>query len=121
MMLYKIMLALFTFGFVIGAINAAGIYDVAIPDTTTTIDEESVVKFTEAQDDPLNYFFIFSAISTALHVLGSAFLAVITILPQLHALGIPVVWGMMIQGPIWLVEIWGIYQFKTGYQTQGMD
>lgn len=121
MMLYKIMLTLFIFGFVTGAINAAGIYSTDIPETGTTIAEEDVIAFTEAQDDPLNIFFIYSAITTALRVLGSAFLAVITILPQLHALGVPLVWGMMLQGPIWLVEVWGVYQFKTGYQTQGMD
>lgn len=121
MMLYKIMLALFVFGFVSGAINAAGIYDVQIPEAGTTIAEEDVIAFTEAQGDALNYFFVASAIITALKVLGSAFLAVVTILPQLHALGVPLVWGMMVQGPVWLVEIWGVYQFKTGHQTQGMD
>ena len=121
MMLYKIMLALVIFGAVIGAINESGIYSVQIPETGATIEEEDVISFTEAQDDPLNYFFIFSAIASALKVLGSAFLAVLTIVPQLKALGLDYIWAFMIQTPIWLVEVWGIYQFKTGYQTQGMD
>jgi ATP-binding cassette subfamily B protein len=41
----------------------------------------------------------------------------ITKLQMFVALGLP----MIIQGPIWLVTIWGLYQFRSGYQTQGMD
>ena len=121
MMLYKIMLSLFIFGLVAGAINESDIYDPRVPDPGFTIDESAVIGFTDSQNDPLNFFFIFSAIATALRVLAGAFLAVLTILPLLHALGVPVVWGMMIQGPIWLVTVWGLYQFRSGHQTQGMD
>jgi len=106
MMLYKIMLSLFIFGLVAGAINAAGIYSVAVPESGVTISEADVVDFASSSDDGLNFFYIYSGIATAVRVLGGAILAWL---------------GMIIQGPIWLVTVWGLYQFRSGYQTQGMD
>ena len=121
MMLYKIMLSLFIFGLVAGALNASGIYSVAVPESGVTISEADVVDFASSSDDGLNFFYIYSGIATAVRVLGGAILACITILPLLSQFGIPAWLGMIIQGPIWLVTVWGLYQFRSGYQTQGMD
>jgi hypothetical protein len=59
----------------------------------------------------------------------SGFLAVLTILPLfcsiLTAFGVPLLIavpiGMIIQGPVWFVELNGIYQLLTGYNEQGME
>jgi len=90
MMLYKIMLSLFIFGLVAGAINAAGIYSVAVPESGVTISEADVVDFASSSDDGLNFFYIYSGIATAVRVLGGAILACITILPLLSQFGIPI-------------------------------
>lgn len=121
MMLYKIMLSLFVFGLVAGAINVAGIYSVTVPGSDVSISAADVEDFAGSSDDGLNYFYVYSGIAAAVRVLGGAILACITILPLLQAFGVPVWLGMILQGPIWLVTIWGLYQFRSGYQTQGMD
>lgn len=121
MMLYRIMLCLFTFGLIAGAINEAGIYSVAVPGSDVSISAADVEDFAGSGDDGLNVFYIYSGVATAARVLGGAILACITILPLLSGFGVPAWLGMILQGPIWLVTIWGLYQFRSGYQTQGMD
>ena len=121
MMLYKIMLALFVFGLVAGALNEAGIYTTAIPGSDVSISAADVEDFAGSGGDGLSIFYIYSGIATAARVLGGAILACITILPLLSQFQVPIWLGMIVQGPIWLVTIWGLYQFRSGHQTQGMD
>lgn len=121
MMLYKIMLTLFIFGLVCGAINESGIYDHPLPTSDPQITQADVEDFAGQTGDGLNFFFVYTAIATSIRVLGGAILSCITILPLMYSLGVPVWLGMVVQGPIWLITIWGIYEFKTGHQTMGMD
>lgn len=121
MMLYRIMLCLFIFGLVAGAINEAGVYNVSLPGNDVSITAADVEDFAGSSDDGLNVFSAYNGIATAARVLGGAILACITILPILWAYGVPTWLGMIVQGPVWLVTIWGLYQFRSGHQTQGMD
>jgi hypothetical protein len=123
MKLYAIMLFLFIFGFVNAGINEAGIFDVKLPNSNPQITEAQAGQFTQGVGElnPLNPFFIYSMIVSFLKMFGQACLAVVTILPLMYSYGVPIYIGMMIQGPIWLVEAVGIYQLVTGYQMQGMD
>ena len=121
MMLYRIMLCLFIFGLVAGAINEAGVYNVSLPGSDVSLSAADVEDFASSSDDGLNFFFVYSGVAAAVRVLGGAILACITILPILYAYGVPVWLGMIVQGPVWLVTIWGLYQFRSGHQTQGMD
>lgn len=44
-------------------------------------------------------------------------LSIVTIIPTRVSL----VWASMVQAPIWLIEVWGVYEFYTGHQTAGQD
>ena len=123
MKLYAIVLVLFVFGFVNAGINELGVFDTKMPNSNPQITETQAGQFTEGVGalNPLNPFFIYSMIVSFLKMFGQACLAVLTIVPLLNSYGIPIAVGMMIQGPIWLVEAVGIYQIVTGYQFQGMD
>ena len=123
MMLYRVMLCLFIFGFVAGGINESGLYSTAtVPYSNVEITENDVTDLTGGVGSgAVNALFIISALVTFGKILGSAFVALLTILPILLAFKMPVWLALMFQGPVWLVEIWGLYEFYTGHQTIGMD
>lgn len=122
MKLYAIILTLFIFGFVTSGINASGMFDHQIPETSVGFNDTGVQEVTEGVSgvgaSPL------AAIAIVLlffKILASAALAVITILPILSSWGCPLWAGMMVQGPVWFVEFIGLYQWATGYNLQGME
>ena len=123
MMLYKIVLCLVIFGATSAAIEDAGFYPVHLPHTGNTgITEAQVTDLSNAASNtPVNAFSAFSLLMMLAHVLGSAFLAVLTVIPVLTAYGIPMEFAIMIQTPIWLVTAFGFYQMYTGHQATGMD
>jgi hypothetical protein len=119
---YAIMLAVFIFGFVTTGINDSGMFDPVMPTSDTGIDEAEVQEITAGiSEQPLNPLTMFSVATTFARVMGGGFLAMLSILPWLVSWGFPVWMGLMIQGPIWLVEVSGIYQMFTGYNFLGMD
>jgi len=122
MMLYKFMLVLFIFGAVCGAVNAAGLYDTALPESGVTMDEADIVDLTGSMSDTtVNAFTPITMMMTCGKVLMSGMLAIVTIIPLMMSFGVPGVWAAMIQTPIWLIEGWGVYEFYTGHQTAGQD
>ena len=122
MKLYTILLTLFIFGFVTSGINASGMFTHKIPETDIGFNEASVKEVTEgAEAVGTNPVSAIAMIGTFFHILASAVLAIITILPILSSWGIPLWAGMMVQGPVWLVEIVGLYQWATGHNMMGME
>jgi hypothetical protein len=119
---YGIMLALLCFGFITGGVNELHIYEKTLPEAPGTMKEQTVTDLQAGMQgqDP-NPLMTYNMILSGGKVLMNGFLMLLTIVPTLMAYGIPLAIAMMIQGPIWLVEAWGIYQFYTGYATQGMD
>ena len=119
---YSIMLFLLIFGWVAGGINASGLYDAQAPTSEIGIEEADVIEITEGMSSQdVNPLTMYSIIITMGNVLCSGFLALLTILPFLLSWGCPFWAAMMIQGPIWLVEVVGIYQAYTGYNWEGMS
>lgn len=122
MILYKIMLVIFTFGAVAGAINAFGLYSAKVPETGFELSEASVTDLTQATNEvALGPFTVISILLTVGRVLASGFLAVLSIIPMLMQYGVPAIAAAMVQAPVWLVEAWGLYQFYTGYSSLNQD
>lgn len=131
MKLWSICLTLFILGFGVSAVNSLAFYNTTIPGPQyTTITEEEVQDISEeAVNTGLNPLFIFFIIQTFMKALIAGFLAILSILPlfcaMLGGFGIPLLIsvpiGMVIQGPVWYVELIGLYQLFTGYSMQGME
>lgn len=120
---YSIMLFLFILGAVSGAINETALFDAALPESSThAATAAEVTSLTETTVNAgLNPLWMFFVIVTFIKVLASGLITVATVLPLLLAYGVPSPIAVMIQGPIWIVEIFGIYQLITGYNMQGME
>lgn len=123
MMLYKVMLCLFIFGLVAGAINESGLSStVTIPASNVEITEQDAEDLTAGVGTSgINALSLISVVFTFAKVIGSAALAVFTVLPLLISFGVPEYIAVVIQSPIWIVEIFGLYQLYTGHQTLGQD
>lgn len=131
MQLYRIMLALFIFGFALTMINDLAFLNASVPETNYSGPGEAEIKdvTNQIQSTGLNSVFTPFVLVTMAKAFFSGVLAVITILPLfvtiMSAFGVPVwisvVIGMVIQGPLWLVTFNGAYQWWTGHNEQGME
>ena len=119
---YTISLALFTFGFVVGGVNALGIFSVMLPGSDMALGESQVQEITAGATSggasPLYPI-------TVLFTLGGVFFeglkTALTILPLLTSYGIDPITAMMFQGPIWLVYLVAVVQFFTGRGLKGSE
>lgn len=122
MKLYHILLVLFIFGFVCAGINESGIFSHQIPETSIGFNQSDVQEITEGVEGiGTNPFSALASVFLFFRVFASAVLAIITILPILSSWGVPLWAGMMVQGPVWLVEVVGFYQLATGHIMGGME
>lgn len=123
MMLYKIMLCLTVFGAVAGMMNTLNFYGLQSPTTGNPgVTEEQATEVTGAvSNSPLNMFTGYFVLMLLLNVLGSAALALVTVIPFLVAWGVPVELATAIQVPIWLVLAWGVYEMWTGHTPPAQD
>ena len=122
MRLYVILLVLFVAGFVTAGINESGMFSHKIPATDIGFNESDVQEITEGvQGVGTNPIATLAVIGMFFRVFASAVLALITILPMLMSWGCPLWAAMMVQGPVWLVDVVGLYQFATGINMGGME
>ena len=119
---YSVMLFIFIFGFVSGAIQESGLFVPNVPQQKSAFNQAEITELGKgAADQGLNPLFMYGIIAMFAKVLFSGMLALLTIIPMLLAWGIPVWIGMMFQAPLWLMEASGFYQMLTGYNFLGMD
>ena len=119
---YTIALALFALGFVVGGVNALGIFTTALPGSDMALGESQVTEITAGATSggasPLYPI-------TVLFTLGGVFFeglkTALTILPLLTSYGIDPITAMMFQGPIWLVYLVAVVQFFTGRSIKGSE
>jgi len=119
---YTIALALFALGFVVGGVNALGIFSVMLPGSDMALGESQVQEITAGATSggasPLYPI-------TVLFTLGGVFFeglkTALTILPLLTSYGIDPITAMMFQGPIWLVYLVAVVQFFTGRSIKGSE
>lgn len=110
------------FGAVNGGLNAMGLYSMNLPEQKAIITEAQVTDFSEQTGDiAINPWTMWSTIKMFYQVIGGALLSLLTIIPLLMAYGVPFQIALMIQTPIWLVLIWGIYGIWTGHVSQSQD
>lgn len=123
MMLYKLALVLMIFGASSAAIQDIGIYPIEVPQTDAVGIREADVRAlsNNTAGTPAGAFSGWVVLMMILHVLLTAFMALVTIIPILLEYGVPIEFAVLIQTPIWLVFAWGLYQMHTGHATQGMD
>lgn len=121
---YDIMLALFIIGIVSTALNTIGILPSSFPAQNEVMNESTVEDITGlAQSSESNVNSLFSSIMLV-KMLGffiSIFFTILTIIPFLLEWGVPMDIALMIQLPIWLLEIIFIAQFITGRSMKQME
>ena len=120
---YDIVLVLFIFGAVGQCFNEFSVFGVAIPDSGVTISESTVTEYQSSTNPTTVDDFTWTNIILAgLRILGSAFLAVFTIIPLVislcQAVGVDfataATLALLIQVPVWFVSIVGWYEWTTG-------
>jgi hypothetical protein len=122
MKLYAILLCLFIFGFVTAGINESNMFTHKMPETSIGFNESDVQEITEGmQAVGTNPVSAIAMIGLFLRVFASAVLALVTSLPIMMSWGCPIWAAMMVQGPVWFVEVVGLYQFATGHTMMGME
>jgi hypothetical protein len=119
---YTIALALFAFGFVVGGVNALGIFSTALPGSDMTIGESQVQEITAgATSGGASPLYPITVLFTLGGVFFEALKTALTIIPLLTSYGVDPVVAMMFQGPIWLVYIAAVVQFFTGRSIKGAE
>lgn len=120
---YDIILVLFIFGAVGQCFNEFAVFGVTIPDSGVTITESTVTEYQSSTNPTTVDDFTWTNIILAgLRILGSAMLAVFTIVPLLISLlqmvGIDLVTAailsLLVQVPVWFVSIAGWCEWSTG-------
>lgn len=119
---YTIALALFAFGFVVGGVNALGIFTTALPGSDMAIGESQVQEITAgATSGGASPLYPITVLFTLGGVFFEALKTALTIIPLLTSYGVDPVVAMMFQGPIWLVYIAAVVQFFTGRSLKGSE
>jgi hypothetical protein len=119
---YTIALALFAFGFVVGGVNALGIFSTALPGSDMAIGESQVQEITAgATSGGASPLYPITVLFTLGGVFFEALKTALTIIPLLTSYGVDPVVAMMFQGPIWLVYIAAVVQFFTGRSLKGSE
>jgi len=120
---YDIILLLFIFGAVGQCFNEFQVFGVVIPDSGVTISESTVTEYqSSTSPTTVDDFTWTNIILSGLKILGSAMLAVFTIIPLVislcQAVGVDfttaATLALIIQVPIWFVTIAGWYEWSTG-------
>ncbi len=120
---YDIILVLFIFGAVGQCFNEFNVLGVSVPNNGLTITEGQVTEYQSSTgSSEVNDFTWTDIILKGLKILGSAMLAVITIIPLVISLcqsvgvdfATAATLAIMIQGPVWFVTIFGWYEWSTG-------
>ncbi len=119
---YTIALALFALGFVVGGVNALGIFSTALPGSDMAIGESQVQEITAgATSGGASPLYPITVLFTLGGVFFEALKTALTIIPLLTSYGVDPVVAMMFQGPIWLVYIAAVVQFFSGRSLKGSE
>lgn len=120
---YDIILVLFIFGAVGQCFNEFDVLGVSIPDSGVTISESQVTDYQSSTNPTTVDDYTWTNIILAgLRIIGSAMLAVFTIVPLVISLcqmvgvefSTAAMLAVLIQVPVWFVTIFGWYEWSTG-------
>lgn len=120
---YDIILVLFIFGAVGQCFNEFDVFGVSIPDSGVTISESQVTDYQSSTNPTtVDDYTWTNIIMAGLRIIGSAMLAVFTIVPLVISLcqmvgvefSTAAMLAVLIQVPVWFVTIFGWYEWSTG-------
>ena len=116
---YLVLMSLFVFGSVCTMLNTSGILPTALPvQSQATISQTQITDLSNTTKGNVNPLFELSFMAVFVGSVWGGLVSMFTILPLLSAFGIPAYIGVMIQGPIWLVEVFGLYYLLTGKDVE---
>lgn len=116
MIIYKIVLALFIFGAVVGGMNASEIFSYKLPTASGATISEAQIKEIANSTRPgsVSAFTMVDVMVKIIPILLQGILAVVTIIPLMGTYGIPFYFTGMLQVGIWFALAFGIYELWTG-------
>lgn len=113
-----IVISLLLFGAVVAMITASGSYDVTISGMTSPFDEDTVTMLTESavstESNPLGGI---TLIPILLKTVFGGIIAIISIVPALSSLGIPIWISAVFQIPIWIIYVVDLVALIKGFQV----
>ncbi len=119
---YTIALALFTFGFVIGAVNGLGMFDVVLPANGMDIGESEITELAQgATSGGASPLYSIASVLVLGGIFFSGLQTALTIIPLFTSYGIDPLVAMMFQGPIWFVYAAAVVQFFTGRSLKNLE
>jgi hypothetical protein len=119
MMLYKIILFLFILGSVSTGINSSGIFPVNVPvQTTATMSQAQITDLTNSTKGPVSPLSMITITMLFVSSILGGLLAVVFVVPLMLSWGVPLYIALMFQGPLWIVEAFGVYQILTGIRVE---
>jgi len=117
---YLLFIGLFTLGLVSTGFNASGLFPVQVPvSNAASISQTQVTDLTNATQGSPNFFtFIPQLTIIFVSSIISGLVAVVAIVPLLVQYGVPMWLAIMIQGPIWIVELFGVWSIVSGQKPE---
>jgi hypothetical protein len=116
---YSIALALFAFGFIVGALNGMAIADTNLVAPTSSFGSAQVTEITNgAHSAPVSVIHDAFSVVSLLGALVDGLKTALCILPLLASYGIPTSIALIVQGPIWLVYAAGIISFVANRRIE---
>jgi hypothetical protein len=124
--LYSLLLFLFVFGAVTGAINSLGVFDTAIPTNGAQLNTSTVRDIQAGSENTPIFFLNYVMVAVAfLKVIGAGVLAMFLVAPLIYQIftmmGMDAVTAgaisLMIQAPITFVTLFGLFEWWSGRQV----
>ena len=116
---YFILMSLFVFGAVSTMFNTAGVFPTSVPvQSQTSITQTQITDLTNTTKGNVNPLFELSFMAVFIGSFIGGIISMFYIVPLLTSFGIPLYIALMFQGPIWIVEIFGIYALITGKDVE---
>ena len=119
---YSIALALFVFGFVVGALNTMAIADTHLVAPSISFGTAQIYEITNgAQQAPPSFLHDAISLASLFGALLEGLKTALTILPLMISYGVPTPVALIVQGPIWLVYAVGIISWVTNRSTKHFE
>lgn len=117
--LVPMILFLFIFGAVSGVVNEMGLFDTKLPTTGSTINRSSASSLQSgAVTQPTSEFNWIEVLRTFMVVIGTGALCCFEVITLLHGFGVPLYMAMMLQAPITLVTVFGLWELWMGRSVE---
>jgi hypothetical protein len=111
---YSIALALFAFGFVVGALNTLAIADTKLVAPSSAFGPAQVSEIVNgSQSAPVSFLHDAFSVVSLLGALLDGLKTALCILPLMASYGIPTPIALIVQGPIWFVYAVSIISFVS--------